>query len=624
MRSFPMRKNCFWLAGVVNNHGSIYYLRPRGNVPQVNGMFLSELGLVEFEVDEGIVQIPWDSTNKPCYTFEPGRAQSVFTNFVRPFINIEEEIIATGDAGLVLRYTLHSRAHDAKNVRLRLRGLTDRAAESAETMGDTWKLCFDLPDKGGGGLGVADFTVLRAWHIPGEKQPLNVQFPDAGLRPYQLLREDPDGRNVLQQGVELDLERTIEAGGSTQVEILVSYDMREQMPAKPKNQAREDWEAFRATVPEPELHDANERLLFDHCWQVLCFNEVKTQTYHWCLTSFGHPTVFVWDTSPFIVNAYLRKDPGFAQAMTVAQLESIKTSGMMPLHVIEGFTRPEESADEITQMPLVADSVWAIFQKTEDLEYAKFAYTKLKPNYAWYEKKRKPHADVPLWGIDDRRAPYFYGPEAGLDNAAIYDDGPKYSVGINGAKFSFERAMEGLADKLGLKEEARQWGERKQRTQDFMVERMWDEADGFMYALDYDLNYKKLKSGDIFAGLYVGVLLDEQVRRVAEVFEAEFMTDYGLTSCSKLDPTYDPDNMARGSVWSFMNYAVFHGLKRAGVDALANRIAEGTMRMLAEFPGAYESVNPETHFLARTKVGPYCYPRMSFSAAGMLNIFYER
>jgi glycogen debranching enzyme len=157
-----------------------------------------------------------------------------------------------------------------------------------------------------------------------------------------------------------------------------------------------------------------------------------------------------------------------------------------------------------------------------------------------------------------------------------------------------------------------------------MIDHMWDAETGYAYALYYDLSKKMMKTCDLFAGLYVDVFPREIVRQLMATLEREFMTEYGLTSASRLEPTFDPDNMARGPVWIFMNYCVYHAARLHDQHALADRILAGTLRLMKEFPGVYESINPTTRALARTKVGPICYPRMSFCAAGVVNMLYER
>jgi hypothetical protein len=613
-----------WDGCPVANYGSIFYLRPKGNTSWLNGVFLEEVGLIHFEVDGAAVDTLKDDTHKGCFHHEPGRTWVHFDNFVRPFISLDEEIIATGGHSLALRYTFHNIAPENKEVTAFFRLTSDRAACRTSLADGRVELEFPVREKGGKGLGVTDFSNLRLWFIEAETQQLHVQFPAGIIEPFELTRRTTHGEIAVKHGAEARCPCLVPANGSASLTILLNYGSAQDLPREIANHAAVAWDKFTRDIERPAFRNEEEKRIFFSCWEVLFGNEVTMRNVHWLFASFIHPTVFVWDTSPFSVNAYLHKSPALAQVFTVAQLESIKTSGMMPLHNIEGLTRREEQPDEITQIPLVADSIWKIFQVTRDLDYARLAYTKMKPNYDWFERKRKPVADVPLWGIDDRRAPYFYGPESGMDNVAVFDDGPKYSVGINGAKFSFERAMEGLANALEMPEESAEWGRRKAATRQYMIDHMWDAETGYAYALYYDLSKKMMKTCDLFAGLYVDVFPREIVRQLMATLEREFMTEYGLTSASRLEPTFDPDNMARGPVWIFMNYCVYHAARLHDQHALADRILAGTLRLMKEFPGVYESINPTTRALARTKVGPICYPRMSFCAAGVVNMLYER
>lgn len=613
-----------WDASLVNNHGSIFFLRPCGNTSRVNGLFLKQVGLTAFEVDGAVVETPHDETLKPSFFHEPGRTRATFRNYVKPFISLTEEIIATGGDRFVLRYTLLNSATEAKELGVRFCAETDRPCQKLTSEDGIDTFWFELGNLIGDRLPTSDFKKLRFWFIEETPFPVSVQLPGDGKANFEVQKVRQGESEPLYHRLESEVRIEIPSGESVTLDVLVNYGVGEADSDSVENAGRMAWENFVERLPVPRLENEEEKAAFYQCWQVLRFNEVERRGVKWCLTSPGHPSVWVWDTAPLILNAYLRVDPKYAEGMVRAQLTSIKNTGMMPLHVIEGLVRPDQYEDEITQIPLVADSAWTVFCHTKSVDFAQEAYRQLSRNYNWFEEQRKPSSSIPLWGIHDRRAPYFYGPESGLDNAAIYDDGPKYSVGINGAKFSFERAMEHFAETLSLPEEASIWRSRQEETRQFMLEHMWDEEAGFAYALYYDLRKKRLKSADMFVALYVGLFPEEMLHKTARTLEKEFLTDYGLTTTSMEDSTFDPEDMTRGSVWAFMNYMGYHGMLSCGENELAAKILAGTVRIMQEFPGAYESVNPVTRFLSRTKVGPMSYPRMSFSAAGMINMFYER
>ena len=117
-----------------------------------------------------------------------------------------------------------------------------------------------------------------------------------------------------------------------------------------------------AKVPKPRLEDEWEKFAFYKSWHILFSNEVHRRGVDWCIAGLRFPSIWVWDTSPFVADAYMNFMPEFVQGMILDQLKSLKTSGMMPLHAILGYIEPEQQADDITQIPLVAKAAWDVFQ----------------------------------------------------------------------------------------------------------------------------------------------------------------------------------------------------------------------------------------------------------------------
>ena len=66
--------------------------------------------------------------------------------------------------------------------------------------------------------------------------------------------------------------------------------------------------------------------------------------------------------------------------------------------------------------------------------------------------------------------------------------------------------MAGLAHHLGRYDEQAVWQERQNATRAFMLEHMWDDAEGFCYPVRYGLERVNLKTSDIYPGMYVGVV----------------------------------------------------------------------------------------------------------------------
>lgn len=608
----------YWNSSPVKNYESVFYLRPDGNSTLCNGPFVKKFGLINYTVDGKVVQVPHDESLRKFFIYEPGRIAAKFENFICPFMSLDMELKAVGGDAFILTYTFNNRAKEDKEVSLLMTMLADRKCGSVEHNENSAKIVFDLKSKLiKPGEGTIDFSSLREWFVESDKLELFLDFEKCDV--YKLSETVSRGgeQKVVNEGLEYEKKIFVPAGGCVSFETALAFTRKTQCK---DNITAQQWQRFVQKLPQPAFENAAQKQAYYKSWYVLFFNEVRRKGIHWCLTGLGFPSVWVWDTSPFIANAYMNVEPLFVQGMVDAQLDSLKETGMMPLHVLLGFMDRRERKDEITQIPLVADTAWKVFEKTADTAFAQKAYRELSRNYQWYQQRRTPDASVPLWGIDDKRAPYHYGPESGMDNCPIYKDGPAYSVAINSAKVSFERAMSNFAAVVDSEQAAVMWAGRCDQTKRYMLENMWDEADCYYYALTYNLRKIRIKTSDIYPAFYLNIIPDEKARIIAKIFSDEFMTDYGLTSVSMKEKCFDPSLYALGSVWPFMNYMVYKGLVDYGCHDTAAKILEGVVRAVTEFPSVFECFNPAEKTLGRLKDGPICIPHMSFCAAGIISM----
>jgi hypothetical protein len=616
------KEKSYWYSSPVKNYGSVLYLMPAGNSSQFTGPFIKSFGLRHFVVDGKAVEPPRDESLRLFYDYEPGRVSASFNNFVCPFIEFDLELTAAGSESFLLRYTFHNKAYEDKNITLVFDAMADRELKTKQFSQSRAVFGFDLAKRRQKhGEGTVDFNFLREWFIKNEDFQASISFQSGEFSDVQEVRLINGSSDVLSDGVELTSELSIPAGSWGDFEIRLDFGCSQ---GEDENAVKKIWADFAAKLPLPGMESPRHQLAYYKSWNVLFFNEVKTPDLHWCLTGLSFPSMWLWDTSPFIIDAYINTDPAFAQNLIQAQLGSIKETGMMPLHVIMGLEDRKQRKDEITQIPLLANSAWQVFEITSDMDFAGSAYKTLLKNYNWYQDQRRPDNKIPLWGIDDKRAPYHYGPESGMDNCPVYADGPAYSAAINSAKWSFEKAMANFASALGLERETAKWKSYADETRDFMLENMWDEDDSYLYATNYDLEKIKIKTSDIYPALYLYLLPDDKIRSVSKVLEKEFVTDYGLTTVSMLESCFNPEMYALGSVWPFMNYMAYRGLMRAGCGELAEQIFQATVNVLNCFPGVFECYNPRDKTLGRLKDGPVCIPQMSFCAAGVVAMFLLR
>ncbi|MBL8028244.1 MAG: hypothetical protein JNL74_17605 [Fibrobacteres bacterium] len=441
--------------------------------------------------------------------------------------------------------------------------------------------------------------------------PIKIIFPENGdTKQFQTTKAEWLGDIVLPGKSE------------TAIEIPVIYGSKICKKPEAKNAMLPEWNQYAEQIPTVNFRNESERSAYYKAWSILYFNEVKRNNKQWVMTGTGFGSMWIWDTSPFIINAYLKIKADWAREMVKQQLLSIRSDGFMPLHALTAEYIDSEPPNSITQIPLVPDSVLTLFLQNNDKEFIEWTYPLLVKHYGWFERRRKPLEELPLWIVDDYRKPYFSGAESGMDNSPIYQGRPIYSVAQNAAKVSFEHAMHKLALTLSKPDDALIWLKRKEATVEAIESRMWSEKEGFYFPLTLELEQIGIKTSDVFPALFFDFCKPLRIKQVIQCLQDEFLTEYGLTTVSRNEKVYISGNYFQGAVWPCMNYLAYRGMKIHGFNDLAEKILQGTVKTTISFPSIYECYDAE-----RKTTGYYngpVLPFMSFCAASLINMFLER
>ena len=121
--------------------------------------------------------------------------------------------------------------------------------------------------------------------------------------------------------------------------------------------------------------------------------------------------------------------------------------------------------------------------------------------------------------------------------------------------------------------------------------KLWDPSTGFYCA--YDLRNGRripVKTSSGFMPLFAGICDPAQAASLAAHLTRSFTRgdDWRLCASTAADePTFDPVKYWRGPVWINLNWMLYHGLRRAGFDALAGRVKTDTLQLLEQV-GFYE------------------------------------
>ena len=178
------------------------------------------------------------------------------------------------------------------------------------------------------------------------------------------------------------------------------------------------------------------------------------------------------------------------------------------------------------------------------------------------------------------------------------------SVFLNSFMVMELQAMADLADALGRP--AAPWLEKKDALVRAVLRECWDGRDGFSYSVDTDIRTRKydwfhqglgvfwktlpirIRTWSGFLPLLAGFATPAQAALLAREAENErtFKSPFGVCTLEKkkkmfdLSATSNPSNWL-GPIWLVANYCVFRGLKDYGFSAEAERIARGSLSLLA-------------------------------------------
>lgn len=607
-----------WDCAIVKNHHSAIMMSAWSNGSFVKGPFIGKLGLTSIDFEGKSYDFPDNRYPFPMFHFEPGQIVSEYWNRFIGFLNIKQELVAVGEESFILRYVLHNNSHEEKSIGLKLRGQTDGVIPGGCRLNGN-EFSFDIiPRVNGPKL----FTYAE-FYMEENPFPIKIIFPSNGQsnRFHEITQTDQT-YETKSEGAEWYGKIDIPANNTVVLETVISYGSNKAVNQNARNAMLPEWQSYSEQIPPISFSSDDEQRAYYKAWSILYFNEVKRNNKQWVMTGTGFGSMWIWDTSPFIINAYLKFKPEWAKEMVRQQVASIRKDGFMPLHALTAEYIQEEPQNSITQIPLVPDSVMAVYQQSKDRAFLEWAYPLLVNHYNWFEKKRKPDTAIPLWIVDDYRKPYFSGAESGMDNSPIYQGQSLYAVAQNAAKFSFEQAMQRIADVINNTDEAGLWLSRKEDTQKAMETLMWSEADGFYFPLTLTKKQIKIKTSDVYPALYYDCFKADRIKRVIQCLQKEFITEYGLTTVSQKEKLYVSGNYFQGAVWPCMNYMAFRGLLRHGYKDLASLILDGTVKAATSFPSIYECYDAE-----RKTPGYYngpVLPFMSFCAASLVNMLLER
>lgn len=344
-----------------------------------------------------------------------------------------------------------------------------------------------------------------------------------------------------------------------------------------------------------------------------------------------YPYQWLWD-SCFHAIVLAKSEPEAAKDELRALVARQFADGMIPhiiywvpgtLHFYDWGT-PGTSA--LTQPPMLAYAVWAVYEATKDDAFLSEMLPSLKRFYTYLIDKRDPNHHH-LIGIINPD-------ESGEDNSPRFDDVLHVPSDIN-MEDHLSRRLELVDANRMCHFDAAQCMKRHFWVKDVpfnailienlrllaelagyvgddtlqawaatntvliesaMRERLWEGGEFWSASASEDYELLRVSTWAKFAPLFAGLYSEAEARALVEkeLFNtATFWSSYGMRTVSKTEDSYRSDGYWRGSVWIAPHWFVYRGLVRYGFLEEAKRIREVSEALLTK-SGFREYFNPET------------------------------
>lgn len=250
--------------------------------------------------------------------------------------------------------------------------------------------------------------------------------------------------------------------------------------------------------------------------------------------------------------------------------------------------------------PFLCSQITLISDYLDDYSWCEQYYHQLEKYFACYDQNYYcENCGLYVW-CDDIMI--------GMDNDPATFGRPKFSTAnifLNSFMCQELEAMAKISEKYEKVQQAKVYREKREQLIAAIQAECWDTRDKFFYSVDVDIKTRKfdwfheglgvfwktlpikVRVWSGFIPMYVGIATKEQAAEmVKHIFDQDtFYSEFGVTTLAKdekmfdLSVTNNPSNWL-GPIWLIANYVIFAGLLKYGYREEAEKIYEGTLRLL--------------------------------------------
>ena len=253
-----------------------------------------------------------------------------------------------------------------------------------------------------------------------------------------------------------------------------------------------------------------------------------------------------------------------------------------------------------TQIPVGAFVVRLIFERHRNRSIVAEAYETLARNHAWWWATRDPLGrGLMSYGSSDVGEALYVGTAFGARNESCMDNSPVHDeaqfdpvtrtlttidVGLNSLLAWDAQCLAFLARVLGRHEEADAFEVRGETLRRKIQTELWDARRGIFANRLRDGQFVRSLGTTSFYPLICGAASDDQARQLLAYLDdpAKFGGRFGVPSVTRDDPAFADNSYWRGRTWPPLNYFVWQGLRRYGLDERASGLARDSFTLFRQ------------------------------------------
>jgi putative isomerase len=242
--------------------------------------------------------------------------------------------------------------------------------------------------------------------------------------------------------------------------------------------------------------------------------------------------------------------------------------------------------------PLGGFVVWTTYLRLRERSLLEAAFPVLARSFNWWWRMRDPRGTgLVAYGSSDVGTGVLKGTkqaaknESSMDNSPLHDafrfdpslgtlDG--FDIGLNSLLALEAEMLSRIAGELGLVGERTRLEAANARHRQRIAEHLWDPARNIFASRFHGGDFSRTIGPTSFYPLVAGAASSEQVRHLSAALRDDtlFGGAVGLPSVARNDASYRDNVYWRGRVWPPLNFLVWHGLRRCGLEDDASRLAE--------------------------------------------------